>query len=108
MPCSKARVCRVVASDDAAPFVAKGGNVFAKHVLSVDPEIRAGEEVLVVDSQDRLLATGTAVLAPEEMLQIKRGLAVQPERLQSTDRAAFDSLSLSFCIYFAHTRKPKA
>ncbi|MCK9566095.1 MAG: pseudouridine synthase [Methanothrix sp.] len=67
---------RVVASEDAAPFVAKGGNLFAKHVLSVDREIRAGEEVLVVDALDRLLATGTAVLAPEEMLQIKRGIAV--------------------------------
>jgi uncharacterized protein with predicted RNA binding PUA domain len=67
---------RVVASDDAAPFVAKGGNVFARHVIAVDPEIRAGEEVLVVDGQDRLLATGKAVLAPEEMLQINRGVAV--------------------------------
>jgi uncharacterized protein with predicted RNA binding PUA domain len=67
---------RVVASEEAAPFVAKGGNLFAKHVLGVDWEIRSGEEVLVVDSQDRLLATGTAVLAPEEMMQIKRGLAV--------------------------------
>lgn len=67
---------RIVASDEAAPFVAKGGNLFAKHVLDVDREIRAGEEVLVVDSSDRLLATGTAVLAPEEMMQIKRGLAV--------------------------------
>jgi conserved protein with predicted RNA binding PUA domain len=71
---------RVVASDDAAPFVAKGGNLFAKHVQCVDPEVRAGEEVLVVDSQDRLLATGTTVLAPEEMLQIKRGLAVQTRK----------------------------
>ncbi len=71
---------RVVASDDAAPFIAKGGNVFARHVLSVDPEIRAGEEVLVVDSEDTLLATGTTVLAPEEMLQIKRGLAVQARK----------------------------
>jgi uncharacterized protein with predicted RNA binding PUA domain len=67
---------RVVASDDAAPFVAKGGNVFARHVIAVDPEIRAGEEVLVVDGRDRLLATGKAVLAPEEMLQINRGVAV--------------------------------
>jgi uncharacterized protein with predicted RNA binding PUA domain len=67
---------RVVASEDAAPFVAKGGNLFAKHVLSVDPQIRAGEEVLVVDALDQLLATGTALLAPEEMLQIKRGIAV--------------------------------
>ena len=43
---------RVVVSGDAVPFVAKGGNAFAKHVLSVDPEIRAGEEVLVTDSQE--------------------------------------------------------
>jgi uncharacterized protein with predicted RNA binding PUA domain len=71
---------RVVVSDDAAPFVAKGGNVFAKHVLAVDSEIRAGEEVLVVDGQDLLLATGRAILAPEEMLQIKRGLAVQTRK----------------------------
>jgi uncharacterized protein with predicted RNA binding PUA domain len=69
-----------VASDDAAPFIVKGGNLFAKHVVSVDEEIRAGEEVLVVDSQDRLLATGTTVLAPEEMLQIKRGHAVQARK----------------------------
>lgn len=71
---------RVVASDDAAPFIIKGGNLFARHVTDVDPEIRAGEEVLVVDSKDQLLATGTAILGPEEMLQIKRGLAVQARK----------------------------
>ena len=71
---------RVTVSEDAAPFVVKGGNVFAKHVLSVDPRIRAGEEVLVVDAQDKLLATGKAVLAPEEMQQIKRGTAVETRK----------------------------
>lgn len=75
-----APLLRVVASDDAVPFVAKGGNLFARHVVRVDPEIRAGEEVLVVDTQDRLLATGTSMLAPEEMLQIKRGLAVSSRK----------------------------
>jgi archaeosine-15-forming tRNA-guanine transglycosylase len=30
----------------------------------------------VVDAKDQLLATGKAVLAPEEMVQIKRGAAV--------------------------------
>ncbi len=67
---------RVTASDDAVPFVVKGGNLFARHVLGLGPDIRAGEEVLVVDAKDQLLATGKAVLAPEEMLQIKRGVAV--------------------------------
>ncbi|HOT06773.1 MAG: tRNA-guanine(15) transglycosylase [Methanosaeta sp. PtaB.Bin039] len=68
---------RVVAADDAVPFVQKGGNLFARHVVYVDPDIRAGEEVLVVDGDDRLIGIGKAALAPEEMLQIKRGMAVQ-------------------------------
>jgi uncharacterized protein with predicted RNA binding PUA domain len=76
---------RVVVSAEAAPFVAKGGNVFAKHVLSADPEIRAGEEVLVVDGQDCLLATGKAILAPEEMLQIRRGVAVRTRKAAEED-----------------------
>lgn len=71
---------RVTVSEDAAPFVIKGGNVFAKHVLSVDQRIRAGEEVLIVDAQDNLLATGKAILAPEEMLKIKRGIAVETRK----------------------------
>jgi uncharacterized protein with predicted RNA binding PUA domain len=76
---------RVVVSAEAAPFVAKGGNVFAKHVLSADPGIRAGEEVLVVDGQDCLLATGKAILAPEEMLQIRRGVAVRTRKAAEED-----------------------
>lgn len=71
---------RVVVSDEAAPFIARGGNVFARHVVAVDPEVRAGEELLVVDGQDRLLATGRAALSPEEMLQIRRGAAVQTRK----------------------------
>ena len=71
---------RVVVSQEVSPFIAKGGNVFARHVMSVDPEMRAGEEVLVVDENDRLVATGTAALSPEEMLQIKRGAAVLSRR----------------------------
>ncbi|NYT02180.1 MAG: pseudouridine synthase [Methanosarcinales archaeon] len=67
---------RVTVSEDAAPFVARGGNVFARHVVAVDGEIRAGDEVLVTDVEDRLIATGKAILAPEEMLQMSRGLAV--------------------------------
>jgi uncharacterized protein with predicted RNA binding PUA domain len=67
---------RVVASEDALPFVAKGSTLFARHVVDVDSQIRAGEEILIVDEEDNLIATGRAVLAPEEMLNMKRGSAV--------------------------------
>lgn len=71
---------RVVVDDGAAPFVAKGKTVFAKHVVRADPEIRAGEEVIVVDRGDRLLATGTAVLSGVEMESFRHGVAVKVRR----------------------------
>ena len=68
---------RVVVNSDAYPFVAKGKNEFAKHVVAADPEIRAGQEVLVVDEKDNLLATGKAVLSAVEMLAFKKGMGVE-------------------------------
>ena len=67
---------RVVVNSDAVPFVAKGKTAFSRHVVAVDPEIRAGQEVLVVDENDRLLATGKTVLSAIEMQAFKKGIAV--------------------------------
>ena len=78
---------RVVVNSDAAPFVAKGKNAFAKHVMAVDPDIRAGQEVLVVDGNDTLLATGKAVLSAVEMPALKKGMAVDVRSGAETDEA---------------------
>ncbi len=79
---------RVVVNSDAAPFVAKGKTTFARHVVAVDPDIRAGEEVLVVDENDRLLATGKAVLSSLEMLSFKKGIAVDVRNgIETGDKA---------------------
>lgn len=67
---------RVVISDDAAPFVEAGKTAFSKHVVEIDPELRAGEEVLVTDKTDRLLATGQLLLSPAEILALDSGAAV--------------------------------
>ncbi|VVB88098.1 tRNA-guanine(15) transglycosylase [uncultured archaeon] len=68
---------RVVVNSDSAPFVAKGKNAFARHVVAADPDIRAGEEVMVVDESDNFLATGKAVLCALEMTAFKKGMAVE-------------------------------
>ncbi len=68
---------RVVVNSDAAPFVSKGKNAFARHVVNVDSDIRAGEEVMVVDEKDSLLATGKAALCAVEMRVFKKGMAVE-------------------------------
>ncbi len=67
---------RVVVSEEATPFVEAGKTAFAKHVIEIDPELRAGEEVLVTDKADRLLATGQLLLSPAELLSLDSGAAV--------------------------------
>lgn len=67
---------RVVVLRDVAEFIAEGKSVFAKHVVDVDPSIRANDEVIVVDKDDKLLATGRAILSAKEMLEFNRGVAV--------------------------------
>lgn len=65
---------------EAAPFIAKGKSVFAKHVIDADPEIRPQEEVMVMDESRRFLAVGRAVLTGKEMKAFKRGVAVRVRR----------------------------
>jgi uncharacterized protein with predicted RNA binding PUA domain len=72
----KAPAMRVVVEDQAVSFVSKGKTAFSKHVISIDPEIRAKEEVLITDKDDRLLATGQLVLSPREILYSQTGPAV--------------------------------
>ena len=68
---------RVTIDPSVSEFVAKGKTAFAKHVVSADPGIRAGDEVLLVREDDDLLATGMALLSGAEMLSFKYGPAVK-------------------------------
>ena len=68
---------RVVIRDDVAEFVAQGKNAFAKHVIAADPAIRAGDDVLVVAGNDRLVACGGAQVSGNEMLAFNYGVGVR-------------------------------
>ncbi len=68
---------RVIVRDDVAEFVAKGKNAFAKHVTGADPQIRAGDDVLVVAANDRVIACGGAQVSGPEMLAFNYGVAVK-------------------------------
>lgn len=68
---------RVVVQTDVAEFIADGRNVFAKHVVSVDPEIQPEDEVVIVSEEDKLLAVGRAKLSAEYMHAFQSGTAVK-------------------------------
>lgn len=75
-----APVYRVVVNGDARPFVLEGKSVFAKFVADCCPEIRPGDEVLVVSEGDELLAWGTALMNRKEMLDFDCGIAVKVKK----------------------------
>lgn len=76
--CSKSMTVHV--QDEASAFIQRGRNVFARYVLSASEEIRPREEVIVVNSKDKVLAIGKALLSGSEMKFFKRGVAVQVRR----------------------------
>ncbi len=69
--------CFVTARNDVSEFIAKGGDVFAAHVVRVDKAIRSKEEVIVLDEDDHVLAVGRALLSSSEMMAFKAGVAVK-------------------------------
>lgn len=70
---------RVVLTDDpdAVGFVRGGKSVMCKFVAGVDPELRAGDECIVVDKDDNFVNSGALMLSPKEVLDFKRGMAVR-------------------------------
>jgi 7-cyano-7-deazaguanine tRNA-ribosyltransferase len=70
---------RVVLIDDeeAVGFVREGKSAMCKFVEGVDPELRAGDECIVVDKDDNFVRCGTLALSPREVLDFQRGAAVK-------------------------------
>jgi len=72
--------CFVTVQNNVSKFIAKGGDVFAVHVLKADKEIRPKDEVIVINENGEVLAVGRAVLSGKEMKAFKIGVAVKVRR----------------------------
>lgn len=42
--------------DSAVPFISRGGRLFSRQVIESDPGVEDGEQVLVVDKRENVLA----------------------------------------------------
>ena len=72
--------CFVKVRDDVSKFVTAGGDVFAKHIVEADDEIRAKDEIIVVGEGSKVLAVGRSVLSGGEMKAFRTGVAVKVRR----------------------------
>jgi len=68
---------RVAVGEESREFVREGKNAFAKFVREVDPAVRPGDDVLVVDDRDELLGVGRAELPADWMADFDSGMAVK-------------------------------
>ncbi len=69
--------CFVTVKNDVSEYIAKGGDVFAVHVVKVDDEVGAKDEVIALDENGKVLAVGRAMLSSGEMCAFKTGVAVK-------------------------------
>ncbi len=68
---------RVVVAADAVPFVAEGKNPMAVGVRAADPELRPGDECLIVGPDDGLVAVGRMHVSGWEVASLTRGAAAR-------------------------------
>ena len=71
---------RVIVNEEAEPFAVEGKSIFAKFIIDCDSNIRASEEILIVNSKDELLAFGKSILCGPEMMNFKTGQAVKTRK----------------------------
>ena len=67
---------RVIVLNEISEFIKKGRNVFCKHVIDIDENLRPLDEVIVVNQDDELLAIGRLKLPITYIKSFSRGVAV--------------------------------
>ncbi len=69
--------CFVTVKNDVSPYIARGGDVFAVHVVAVNEEVGAKDEIIVLDEDRQVLAVGRTLLSSIEIRAFKTGVAVK-------------------------------
>ena len=68
---------RMVVTDDSVPFVSQGRNAMCQFTTACDPDLVPMDEVIVVDKDDKAVATGRMLLVADEIFSMKKGIAVK-------------------------------
>ena len=67
----------VVCDPGAIPFVRESKNLMAPGVVDADPDIKPGDEIIIVGPDREVVATGMAKMTGPEMVAADKGVAVK-------------------------------
>jgi len=67
---------RVIVLTDISEFIIKGRNVFCKHVVDIDKNLRPMDEIIVVNQKDQILAIGRLKIPAHQIKFFESGIAI--------------------------------
>lgn len=81
----------VVCDPGAVKFVQESKNLMAPGVIDAHPDVKTGDEIIIVDPDKKVIATGPARMSAAEMISEDRGVAVKtrwykPEKLRDLEQ----------------------
>ncbi|MEJ2295322.1 MAG: hypothetical protein P8Y23_11230 [Candidatus Lokiarchaeota archaeon] len=68
---------RAVVLSEISEFIKKGRNVFCKHIIDIDPQLRTLDEVIVVNEEDEVLAVGRLMIPIPYIKTFNTGVAIK-------------------------------
>lgn len=81
---------KIVVKDTAVDAICHGANLSIKGVSMVEKNVKGGEVVAIFTAKSELVALGRALMDAEEMLDLKKGIVVDVERV-IMDRGTYPS-----------------
>ena len=80
----------VVCDPGAVVFIQESKNLMAPGVIGADPDVKDGDEVVIITPEREIIATGLAKMSAKDMIEEDRGVAVKtrwykPENLKISD-----------------------
>lgn len=67
----------VVCDPSAVKFVKESKNLMAPGIIDAHPDIKIGDEVMIIDPDRNIVATGIAKMSAEEMIENDKGVGVK-------------------------------
>jgi len=68
---------RGIVMNEISDFIKIGRNVFCKHIIDIDDNLRPSDEIIVVNQEDEILAIGKLVIPVPYVRSFKTGIAIK-------------------------------
>ena len=73
---TKPPILRTIVQTEISDFIKRGRNVFCKHVIDIDTNLRPMDEVIIVSQEDELLAIGRLKIPAHHVTYFNSGIAI--------------------------------